>query len=367
MQVRAALVREAGRLEVVPVALEPPRAGEVLVRIRAAGVCHSDLHTLRGELRARPPLVLGHEGAGVVEAVGPGVTRVAPGDPVVINWLPGCRTCEPCLRGEPNLCRRLEQTTFQGRLPDGSTRIRLEDGTAVGHYLGSATMAEYTVVPEEGVVPLLEGVPFEVGAILGCAVVTGVGAVFHTARMPPGQRAAVIGCGGVGLSALLGCLATGAHTVIAVDTVADKLALARRLGATHTVHAGQEDVVALLRHLTDGGPDYVFDSVGAATTIRQALEAVRPGGTATLIGLHAALDEVAIRPGVLIFQNKTLRGSFAGSMRPEVDLPMLQRIYLAGHLDLDALITRRYPLEEIAQAFADMEAGRLARGVLVME
>lgn len=366
MDIRAAFVPETNRLVVERLVLEPPKAGELLVRMRAAGVCHSDLHTLQGELRTRPPLVLGHEGAGVVEAVGPGVSRFRPGDRIIVNWLPGCHRCEQCLRGRPNLCQRLSTTTFQGALLDGTSRLRLADGTPVRQMLSAATMAEYAVIPEDGAVPLLEGVPFEVGAIIGCAVVTGVGAVCNTARMPPGQSAAVIGCGGVGLSALLGCVVAGAHTLIAVDVVDRKLDFARRLGATHTVNAAREDPVKALQGLTQGGPDYLFDSVGSAQTIRQALEAVKPGGVATIIGLHAAFQEVSLLPASLVLQNKSLLGSFAGSMRPELDLLMLQRLYLAERLPLGELITARYPLEEVARAFADMQAGEVARGVLVL-
>jgi Zn-dependent alcohol dehydrogenase len=227
-------------------------------------------------------------------------------------------------------------------------------------------MAEYAVVHQASVIPFPEDVPFEVAAIIGCAVATGVGAVINTAQARAGRPAAVIGCGGVGLSALQGCKLVGCNPIVAVDVMASKLGFARQLGATHTVDARETDVVEALRALTGGGPEYVFDSVGSEITIPQALQAARAGGTAVVMGLHAVRREVSISPAALILQNKRLLGSFIGSMNPRLDLPMLVELYRAGKLELDALITKRYPLDGLPQAFADMEAGKIARGVLVM-
>ncbi len=367
MNIRAAVVRRHHELTVETVHLAEPQADEVLIRIRAAGVCHSDLHTLRGELRAPPPLVLGHEGAGIVERVGNAVTSVAPGDRVMVNWLPADHTCPTCLAGHPSLCERFATTTFQARLPDGSSRLTAEGGTTLGHMLSAATMAEYVVVKEAGVIGFPEGVPFEVAAITGCAVMTGVGAVLNTAQTAPGSTAAVIGCGGVGLSALLGCRLAGCYPIIAVDVIDSKLDFARELGATHTVNSSKEDAVERLRELTNGGPQYVFDSVGAEVTVRQALEAAHSYGTATIVGMHSAIQNVSIPLGALVFPNKRLLGSFVGSSVPMVDLPRLVELYRAGRLELDKLITRSYQLDEIAQAFEDMEAGRVVRGVLVFD
>lgn len=365
MKIRAAYVPERNKLTVTEVVLDPPKERELLIRIHAAGVCHSDLHTLKGELRTMPPLVLGHEGAGVVEAVGPGITRFKVGDRILVNWLPACHICTQCQSGRPNLCERLASTTYQGALVDGTSRLHSVEGASVKQYLSASTMADYAVIPEDGAVMLQDGVPFEVGAIIGCAVITGVGAVINTAKVRPGSSAVVIGCGGIGLSALLGCIVAGCHTIIAVDVFDEKLAFARQLGATHTVNARNEDPVQAIKAITGSGPDYAFDSVGSARTIPQALNAVGPAGVATVMGLHAALEEVSISAGQLIFQNKSLLGSFAGSARPDIDLPNLQRLYLAGRLPLDKLITKRYPLDDIAQAFEDMETGKVARGVLV--
>jgi len=367
MQTNAAVVRDVNQLTVETVELDAPKANEVLVRVRAAGVCHSDLHNMRGELRLTPPFVIGHEGAGIVEAVGSSVTRVKPGDRVLVNWLPADGTCPTCLSGHPNLCERFAKTTFQGWLPDGTSRLKTLDGVQLKHLLSAATMSEYAVIDQASAIPFPADVPFEVAAIIGCAVATGVGAVINTARAQAGSSAAVIGCGGVGLSAIQGCKLAGCHPIIAVDVLDRKLEFARQMGATEIVNAKQVDVVKTLRALTRVGPDYVFDTVGSATTIPQALQAAGPAGTVVVAGLHAAKIDVPISAGALIFADKRLLGSFAGSIRPQIDLPRLVELYRAGRRQLDALITKRYPLAEVAQAFADMEAGVVARGVLLFE
>ena len=367
MQTRAAVVREFNQLTVETVELDLPKANELLVRVRAAGVCHSDLHNLRGELRLTPPFVLGHEGAGIVEQVGASVTHIKPGDRVLVNWLPADGTCPNCLSGHPNLCERFPATTFQGLLPDGTSRLKTLDGVPLKHLLISATMSEYSVIDQAGAIPFPSDVPFEVAAIIGCAVVTGVGAVINTARAHAGSSAAVIGCGGVGLSAIQGCKLAGCHPIIAVDVMESKLEFARQLGATETVNAKQVDAVKTLRALTRVGPDYVFDTVGAAVTIAQALQAAGPAGAAVIVGMHSIQAEVPISAGALVFQNKRLLGSFAGSMRPQLDLPRLVELYRAKRLQLDALISKRYALAQVAQAFEDMQAGAVARGVIVFE
>lgn len=367
MKIKAAVAREVNALTVEEVELQAPQSHEVLVRIHAAGVCHSDLHTFRGELRTAPPVVLGHEGAGVVEAVGPNVTKAKVGDRVMINWLPSCLECPTCLAGRPALCERLPATTLQSRMSDGTLRHTTLDGMQLKPYLSSATMGEYAVIHQNGLVALPDDVSFEVGAVIGCAVMTGVGAVLNTAQIAAGSSAVVIGCGGVGLSVLLGCVLAGCYPLIAVDVVPGKLEFARELGATHTLNSREEDVAREVRKITRIGPDYAFDSVGAVPTINQALNSVRPGGTAVIVGMHALKQEVPISAAVLIAQNKRLLGCFAGSSRPLVDLPKLVELYRGGKLPVDKLITHRYPLQQIAQAFDDLEAGKVARGVLVME
>lgn len=367
MNVQAAVVRECSQLNVETVELEPPKRGEVRVRMAAAGVCHSDLHTMRCELRARPPLVLGHEGAGTVDAVGEGVESVQPGQRVMINWLPSCDSCANCQSGHPSLCETFPATTFQGLLADRTSRFKTQDGLGLKQLLSAATMSECTVVTEAGVIPLPDDVPFEVAAITGCAVMTGVGAVMNTAQVVPGSSAALIGCGGVGLSILLGLKMAGCYPLIAVDVMDSKLEFARSLGATHTVNAKNEDAVETIQKLTGKGAGYVFDSVGNAATIAQAVAAAGPYGAATVTGMHSIQDKVPIPADALIFQNKRLLGSFVGSSRPKVDLPKLLELYRGGVLDLDALITRRYPLEDVNKAFDDMEAGEVVRGVLVFD
>jgi S-(hydroxymethyl)glutathione dehydrogenase / alcohol dehydrogenase len=367
MLIQAAVARAINELTIEEIELDPPGAGEVLVKIRAAGVCHSDLHTYKGELRTTPPIVLGHEGAGIVEAVGPGVTKVQPGDAVVINWLPGCNRCPTCLAGRPTLCETFPATTFAGAMPDGTSRHRTQDGMALKPYLSSATMAEFAVIHENGIVPLQEGVPFDVAAVIGCAVMTGVGAVLNQAQAKPGSSAAIIGCGGVGLSTLLGCKLAGCYPIIAVDVMQSKLDFALELGATHAINSRDTDAVSAMRDITRLGPDYAFDSVGIGSTISLALQCVRTDGTAVVMGLGAVKEEVSISPAALVLGNRRLLGSFAGSGRPLVDLPKLMELYQGGRLDLDALISKRYPLQELPQAFDDMEAGRVARSVLVFD
>lgn len=367
MQVKAAVARESNKLTIETVELDPPKAGELLVKIHSAGVCHSDLHTYQGELRVKPPLVLGHEGAGVVEAVGEGVSRIKVGDRILVNWLPACESCTMCLTGHHNLCERLPGTTFAGALLDGTSRLHTLDGLPLKQYLSASTMAEYVVISEPSAVAFPDDVPFEVAAIIGCAVMTGVGAVVNTGQAKAGSSAAVIGCGGIGLSMIQGCKLAGCYPIIAVDVMDSKLEFARQLGATDTINAKEVDVVAALREAVHNGPEFVFDSVGAAATISQSLQAVRPGGSAVIAGLHAALEDVPIPAAALILQNKRLLGSFVGSSNPLIDLPILVNLYRAGKLQLDEMISKRYPLEALPQAFSDMVEGNVARGVLMFD
>ncbi len=367
MKTRAAVMREYHQLAIETIELEPPRANEVLVRMYAAGVCHSDLHTLRGELRAQPPLVLGHEGAGIVASVGANVTQFKPGDRVLVNWLPADGTCPACLRGQPNLCERLPKTVLAGYLPDGTSRLQTLDGVPLKHYLGAATMSEFAVIDQASAILFPDDVPFEVAAITGCAVATGVGAVVNTARIEPGSSVAVIGCGGVGMSAILGAQLAGAHSIFAVDVLESRLDFAKQLGATETLNPLQCDISGTLKAFSRGGVDYVFDTVGSAVTISQALQGARPGGTAVIVGMHAAKTEVPIPVGQLVFQNRRLLGSFVGSIRPQVDLPRFIELYRAGRLPIHLLVTQRYTLDQVAQAFADMESGVGARGVIMFE
>jgi len=365
---RAAVLPAAGMaLQVEELTISPPRQGEVLVRLAAAGLCGTDMHAIDGELPLPLPCVLGHEGAGVVERVGPGVTELAPGDHVVLLWRASCGRCLYCSLGRPALCDlglRIRQT---GRMPDGQTRFHRADGQEIHHFLGASTFAQYTVLPEAATVKIRPDVPLELAALIGCGVLTGVGAVVYAAAVPAGSSVAVFGTGGVGLNVVQGAALVGAERIIAVDTRQNKLEMARTFGATHLVNATREDPVAAVRALTQGrGADYAFEAIGLPATIAQALDCVRKAGTAVVVGLAAAGALVSIDPVALMQQEKTLRGSLYGSSRPRVDMPRLLDLYVAGKLKLDQLITRRYPLNEINDAVAAMRAGEVARAVITL-
>lgn len=353
------------RLRVASVQLAPPGAREVLVRIRSSGVCHSDQHVVSGEWRRPVPVVLGHETAGIVEQVGAEVTTVAPGDHVVLSWVPGCGMCDYCAAGRPALCER-------GGAADGppgapGTRLR-SAGTAVHSGAGIGGFAEYTVVHETSAIAIRRDVPFEVAAIVGCAVMTGVGAVINTAAARPGQSILVIGCGGVGLAAVLGGRLISAGKIIAADVRDEKLALARRLGATAVVNSAATSLVDAVHELTGGrGVDFAIEAIGTAPTIEQAYEATAPGGTTVVVGQVPDGVKIAIDPYVLSDREKVLKGSNYGSARPRIDFPLLLDLYADGRLDLDPLIGRRIGLEQVDEALAALETGRGTRTVIVFD
>ena len=363
MQVKAVVVPEVDRLEVQTIALAPPGQSEVLIENHAAGVCHSDLHTLKGELRVRPPLVLGHEGSGVVVETGKAVTTVQAGDKVIYNWLPACNSCGTCLSGMPNLCEEFPATILQGLLPNKVSRILDQDGEPLKHHLGVATMAEYMVTHERNVIPYEIDIPMATSAIVGCAVVTGMGAVWNTAQARPGQGLAVVGCGGVGLSALMGAKAAGCSPVIGVDRDQAKLRFAEVLGADLTLDVSETDFADGLKELYPAGVDCIVDTVGAGT-MADSLEAVKPGGKVVVVGMHAFKDTVPISPAQLVAMNRQLLGSFVGTAKPHFDIPRILHMYSQGTLDLDALITKTYGIDEVQSAFDDMVDGRVVRGVL---
>jgi len=368
MEIKAAVLNRVNTpFAIETLDLEPPRSGEVLVRVAAAGVCHSDWHLATGDTRHPLPVVPGHEGAGVVESVGAGVTGVAPGDHVIMNWAPSCGECFYCRGGRPCLCSTYVEPIWAGGLMDGTTRLS-RGGEPVYHYSALACFAERAVVPQESCVPVSRDVPMPVAALIGCAVTTGVGAVVNTAAVEPGSSVAVYGAGGVGLSIVMGARLAGADRIIAVDAVADKSEAARGMGATHalTVDADRRAVGAI-RSLTGGrGADYVFDTTGVPAVQEECLEAARPGGTIVLAGL-APMGSSTNLPGALLTrQEKTVMGTYYGTADPFRDFPLYADHYLAGSLPLGKLITRTYPLEEINAAFADMLGGRVARGVIAL-
>jgi len=367
MKIKAALVRECGQIAVETVNLAPHKPYEVLVKIKATGVCHSDLHNLHCQLRARPPMVLGHEAAGIVESVGSEVTNVEVGDHVVVNWLPNCDQCANCKSGSPTQCQRLPETSFKTLMPDKTRRISTEEGMEVGHLLSCATFAEYAVLDASGIIKIDKSIPFDVAAISGCAVLTGVGAVLNTANVKPGSSAVVVGCGGVGLSVLLGAKLAGCYPLIAVDIVDSKLDFAKELGATHTINSLNEDAIEQVKSLTAIGADYVFDSVGAEATIAQAVQMTAINAATVVTGMHDVTKEITFPIGPVIFQNKQLLGSFAGTSQPRLDIPKILNLFSAGQLAIDKLINKAYKLEEVSEAFSDLEEGKLARGVIYFD
>jgi S-(hydroxymethyl)glutathione dehydrogenase/alcohol dehydrogenase len=365
MKINAAILWEQGEpLSIEEAELEAPRAGEVLVELLAAGVCHSDLHPARGDWPTRTPLVLGHEGAGIVREVGAGVKRVRIGDHIVFCWAPPCGLCPPCLEGRPVLCDRLERTTYRNRLPGGGTRLRAR-GQDVYHSNGTACFADYAVVAEEGVIAVPADVPLTALATLGCAVITGVGAVLNAARAEAGARVVVIGAGGVGLNVVQGARLAGCEKIIAVDTRSNPLSLARAFGATHTVEATAETILDEIRQLTDGrGADYVFDTVGSPATIAQALAFARKGGSVIVTGLSRTDTLASVPLFPFVMQEKRLVGSLYGSGQPSRDVPRLVALYREGKLKLDELATRSYGLEAVNDALAALASGEGARGII---
>jgi S-(hydroxymethyl)glutathione dehydrogenase / alcohol dehydrogenase len=362
VSVRAAVVHEVGGPFVVEdIELAPVGPHDVRVEMAASGVCHSDLSVQNGTIPFMFPTVLGHEGAGVVAEVGDAVTRVAPGDHVVLTWMPACRRCPWCLSGQAMLCEAGLAESLAG--PYASL-----GGQALVRGLGTATFGEQTLVPEGEVVRIDPSVPLELAALVGCALATGVGAVWNTAGVSPGSTVAVVGCGGVGLSVIQGARLAGARTVVAVDRVASKLELATTMGATATVDASVEDAAAAVRALTDGrGADYSFEVVGRAESIRTAFTSARRGGTVVLVGAGSSSEEVTFSAFELFVDAKTVVGCVYGSTDADRDFPVLVDLIRRGLLDAAGLVTRRISLDEINDACRAMEKGEVARSVIVYD
>lgn len=369
---RVSVLSELGRqapyalsrpLEVAEVRLDPPGPGELLVRIGAAGLCHSDLSVINGS-RVRPlPMALGHEAAGEVVAVGEGTREAdfAVGDHVVLAFVPACGRCPRCLAGRPALCGPGAAANGAGTLLGGGRRI---DGGRVHHHLGVSAFSDYAVVSQRSAVKVDADLPFEIAALFGCAVLTGAGAALHSAKIVPEDGVAVFGLGGVGLSALLAARALGARTIVAIDVVPAKLDLARELGATHTVLGGP-DAVAEIKEITGGGADKVIETAGVVPVLRQAYDATAAGGTTVTVGLPAPGRDLALPALSLVAEEKTLRGSYLGSCAPRTDVPRFIGMYREGVLPVDRLLSGTLALEEINEGFDRLHGGEAVRQVVL--
>ncbi|WP_329519086.1 zinc-dependent alcohol dehydrogenase family protein [Spirillospora sp. NBC_01491] len=368
---RSAVLVESGRpapyadsrpVEVAELSLDPPGPGELLVRVGAAGLCHSDLSVLNGS-RPRPlPMALGHEAAGEVIETGEG-TEFAPGDRVVMAFVPACGHCARCVGGRPALCGPGAKANGAGTLLSGAKRFAAADGTRPNHHLGVSAFSEYTVVSARSAVRVDADLPYEIAALFGCAVLTGAGAAFYSARVVPGDSVAVFGLGGVGLAALLAAKAAGASTLIAVDVVPHKRELAGRLGATHTV-AGGPGAVEAIREITGGGAEKVLDTTGVVPVLEQSYAATRAGGTTVTVGLPAPGEPLTLPALSLVAEERTLRGSYLGSSVPRRDIPRFIGMYRAGTLPVDALLSHRLTLDEVNTGFDRLATGEAVRQVI---
>jgi S-(hydroxymethyl)glutathione dehydrogenase/alcohol dehydrogenase len=368
MRIRAAVLHEPRQpLVVEEVELAPPRADEVLVRVAAAGVCHSDVRLADGELGAgRWPMVMGHEGAGVVEEVGSSVTHVAPGDHVGFCIVPSCRVCAECAAGRFHLCIPAGENGPRGVLMDGTSRLSRPDGTPLQHALMTACFAERTVVSAAAAIPLPNELPLWQASLLGCGVVTAFGAVRNAARVAAGESAAVVGCGGVGLQVIAALRLAGAYPIVAIDVDPAKLDLALARGATDAVESGSASTAARVVRITGRGADHAFEVVGRPDTMRLAWDCLRPGGTAVVVGLAPQGVEVAL-PAIEFLSDKGIRGTYYGSGDAAADLPRLAELALAGDLDLAGVVTSVEPLDEVDAALERLRRGEGARTVLLVD
>lgn len=367
MDVRAAVALEAGKpLKIETVQLEGPKAGEVLVEIKATGVCHTDAYTLSGkDPEGLFPAILGHEGAGVVVEVGAGVTSVKRGDRVIPLYTPECRQCEYCLSRKTNLCQAIRSTQGQGLMPDATSRFSL-NGTMLHHYMGTSTFANYTVLPEIAVAKIRSDAPFDKVCYIGCGVTTGIGAVIYTAKVEPGSKVVVFGLGGIGLNVIQAARMVGAEMIVGVDLNPAKRSLAEKFGMTHFVNPKEVegDLVPYLVDLTKGGADYSFECIGNVKVMRAALECCHKGwGVSVIIGVAGAGEEISTRPFQLV-TGRVWKGSAFGGARGRTDVPKIVDWYMEGKINIDDLITHTLPLERINDAFDLMHKGESIRSVV---
>ncbi len=374
MKTRAAILTTSGAaapyaqsrpLIIDDVDLAKPGDGEVLVRVRAAGLCHSDLSVINGDRPRAVPMALGHEAAGEVVDCGHGVAGLGPGDHVVMVFVPSCGHCMPCAQGRPALCEPGAAANGAGTLFSGARRIS-HNGAAVNHHMGVSAFAEYAVVSQHSLVNIERDLPFEIAALFGCAVLTGAGAVFNTAATRPGDTVAVIGLGGVGLNSILAAHAVGATRIIAVDVLDSKLALARRLGATDAFNAGDADVVKKIRAATQGGVDFAFEMAGSVRAMDIAYRITRRGGTTVTAGLSNPAHDFSLKHVSLVAEERTIKGSYIGSCVPLRDIPRYIALYKQGRLPVDRLMSQTLALDDINAAFDRLASGETVRQVVVM-
>jgi S-(hydroxymethyl)glutathione dehydrogenase/alcohol dehydrogenase len=359
---KAAVLQEIpGELVIDDVQIDKPGPREVLITTSAAGCCHSDLHFMEGKFPYPTPVVMGHESAGIVEQVGADVTYVKPGDHVITCLSVFCGQCDYCIAGKPYLCTKVATRRQRDQPPRLS-----KDGSPMFQFLDLSSFAEQMLVHEGAIVKIRDDMPLDRAALIGCGVTTGLGAVFNTARVRPGETVAVIGCGGVGLSAIQGAAIAGAGRVIAVDTVDTKLALAQSMGATHAVNAAEVDAIGAVKEMTGGGVDHAVEAIGLKVTAEQAFAMLKNGGTATVIGMIPIGQNIEI-PGFDLLRDKKIQGSMMGSNRFRIDMPRYIEMYLSDRLNLDDLVSARLPLTEINTAFADMKTGTIARDVIIFD
>ena len=365
----AAVLYEPGKpMRLEQVQVMPPQRGEVTVRMKAAGVCHSDYHVMCGDLSMPMPIILGHEGAGVIEAVGEGVTDLQIGDHVILMWRGPCGRCEYCANGRPALCDMGTAMRFKGTMPDGTLRFRNGAGEGIRHYAGVSAFSSLATMPEASVVKIPKDFPFTKAALIGCGVITGVGAVMNAAAVRCGSTVAVFGVGGIGLNVVQGAKLVGARQIIAVDVHDHKLEDARAFGATDVVNSSTENAVEAVRALTDGkGAEFTFEAVGNADLIAQAFDATKKGGKCVVVGISRADARSPINVNQLVYAEKSLIGSLYGTTRPRQDLITLIQMHETGQLLLDELITRTWKLEEINEAYDCLVRGEVRRSLIVWE
>jgi len=367
MKTRAAILEQLNTpLVVEEIELDDPMDNEILIKMVASGVCHTDLHCIKGDLLTPPPVVLGHEGAGIVEKVGKNVTSFQPGDKVLVTVAPNCGKCPACMMGVPTSCETDPQTAMlMGTMANGTKRMRRKDGTELSHFMAQSSFSEYAVVEESATVRVPDDAPLDVVCLLGCGAATGIGAVINKARVKAGSSVAVFGCGGVGLSVIMAAKLVGANPIVAVDLLDSKLEAAKQFGATMLVNASKDDPVAQIAAMCNGGVDYSFEVIGNTQAMAQAFNAVyaRPGGMALILGLSPIGTTFPVEAWRFL-REVTITGCTAGSIRPKLDIPRYIDLYMAGKLPIDKLVSARYPLDKINDAVQDTFTGKVLRAVI---